>query len=473
MDFEPLEGQKSVIKDLAHFVSASSSENEVFLLKGYAGTGKTTTIAALVKALNQLKISSVLLAPTGRAAKVLNNYSGKEAYTIHKKIYRQQSSKDGFENFNLDYNSHNNTLFIVDEASMISNNTTENTFFGSGRLLNDLFEFVYNKKFCKLILIGDTAQLPPVKLDISPALDINELETFGYEIIEHELTEVVRQAQNSGILFNATKLRKILKKTYIENTTVEFKGYPKIITQGFNDIIKINGSDLIDTLSAVYDKYSDKDVAVICRSNKQANRYNQGIRAQVFYREDEIISGDLIMVVKNNYFWTENIETIDFIANGDIAEIIKVKKISELYGYRFADVRLKFRDYNNTELDVKIILDTLHSETASLSYNQNKELFLKIEEDYSEIKNKKNRLKKIRENPYFNALQVKFAYAITCHKAQGGQWKNIFIDQGWINQEMINKEYLRWLYTAFTRSTEKLYLINFKNEFFPENEQNH
>ncbi|NPA44829.1 MAG: AAA family ATPase [Chlorobi bacterium] len=468
--YEPLNSQKKLIQLLAEFVSEASSENEIFLLKGYAGTGKTSTIAALVKALRKLKLKTILLAPTGRAAKVLSTYSNKEAFTIHKKIYRQQSSNSGFGNFSLDVNLHTNTIFIVDEASMIANQSFDQSVFGSGRLLDDLIEYVYNQKACKLILIGDTAQLPPVKLDISPALEKKELEFYGYDIIEYELTEVARQEENSGILYNATKIRSILEKSmsFNEKTNVKFKGFPKIKLEGFEDVKRVSGSELIEEISDAYSKYSEKDVTIICRSNRIANKYNQGIRNTVLFREDEISVGDMVMVVKNNYFWAEKYDNIDFIANGDIAEIVRIKSYTERYGYRFADLTLLFHDYNNVEIDVKVILDTLSSEKASLSYEQNKELYAKIEEDFADIKNKSKRYKKIKNHPFFNALQIKFAYAITCHKAQGGQWKNVFIDQGWLTEEMINKEFLRWLYTAFTRSTKELNLVNFRKEFFYE-----
>jgi exodeoxyribonuclease-5 len=468
--YEPLEGQKKLIGKLSKFVSQSSGSNEIFLLKGYAGTGKTTTVAALIKALKTLKQNTVSAAPTGRAAKVLSGYANTPATTIHKKIYRQKAANDGMGNFVLDVNLHKNTIFIVDEASMIANYDSGNSVFGSGRLLDDLIQYVYNDKGCKLILIGDTAQLPPVKLDISPALDIKELETYGYNIIDYELTDIARQSQDSGILYNATKLRKILQKTMNRDAEVQLKGFPKFKTEEFEDIKRVNGADLIESISDAYSKYSEQEVAVICRSNKRANRFNQGIRSSVLYKEEEISTGDLIMVVKNNYYWTEDYEEINFIANGDTAEIISIKKYTERYGFRFADVTLKFYDYNNLEIDVKIILDTLNSETASLTYDQNVLLYRNVEEDFLDIKNKKNRYKKIREHPYFNALQVKFAYAVTCHKAQGGQWKKVYVDQGWINEDMINKEYLRWLYTAFTRSINELALVNFRKDFFYDNE---
>ncbi len=470
LDFNPLEGQISLIRKLTDFVGSGSNPNEIFLLKGYAGTGKTSIIAALVKALRKNKIKTVLTAPTGRAAKVLSKYAKKEAYTIHKKIYRQQSASDGFGKFVSDINLHKNTIFIVDEASMIANQSYENASFGSGRLLDDLIEYVYSGLSCKLILIGDTAQLPPIKLDISPALEKETLKTYGYDIIEYELTEVVRQKEESGILYNATKLRKILEESEKYQKNISFKGFPKIKLSGFKDINKITGTDLIEAISDAYDKYSEQDTVIICRSNKRANKFNQGIRAQVHFKEDEIGNGDLIMIVKNNYFWAEDYDEIDFIANGDTAEVLRISNYTERYGYRFADVTLKFFDYNNVEIQAKILIDTLSSDTASLSYEQNRDLYRKIEEDYLNIKNKRNRFKEIRKDPYFNALQIKFAYAITCHKAQGGQWKKVFIDQGWITEEMINKEFFRWLYTAFTRAENELSLINFKKEFFYENE---
>ncbi len=469
LDFSPLEEQKKLIRELSVFISAESNPNEIFLLKGYAGTGKTSIISALIKALTKHKKKSVLSAPTGRAAKVLSAYAEKDAYTIHKKIYRQQSSSDGFGKFSIDKNLHKDTLFIVDEASMIANQSFENTHFGSGRLLDDLIEYVYSGEACKLILCGDTAQLPPVKLDVSPALDKKFLASYGYEIIDFELTEVVRQKKESGILHNATKLRQAIAD-FSNYSGQDKKELPKIALSDFDDIKRVNGVDLIEAITDAYDKYSEKNTAIICRSNKRANRYNQGIRAKVHYKEDEIGSGDLIMIVKNNYFWTSEYDEIDFIANGDTAEIIKISNYTERYGYCFADATLRFFDYKNLELNAKILIDTLTSDTASLSYEQNNELFKKVEEDYADVRNKKKRYKKILENPYFNALQIKFAYAITCHKAQGGQWKKVFVDTGMLRDEMINKEFYRWLYTAFTRTQEQLSLINFRKDFFYENE---
>ncbi len=464
LPFPPLEGQKILIGKIAQFV-ANQDNDSLFLLKGYAGTGKTSITAAAVKAFDKLKLKSVLLAPTGKAAKVLSKYAEKPAFTIHKKIYRQESSSDGFGAFFPDTNLHKNTLFIVDESSMIANESGRGGAFKNCRLLDDLIEYVYSGIGCRLLILGDKAQLPPVKLNISPALDKSELEAFGLEVIEFELTEVVRQKKQSGILHNATQIRNILR----EGKDVFYKqkyDYPSIRLEGFSDIKKLNGVDLIDSLSDAYAKYSLYESIVICRSNKRANRYNEGIRRTVLDLEEEISPGDLIMIVKNNYFWAQDLEEIDFIANGDTAEILRIRKYQELYGFRFADVELRFPDYENLELEAKVMLNTLSSETASLSYEESMQFYRKVEEDYLDIKNKRKRFKKMREDPFLNALQIKFAYAITCHKAQGGQWKKVFIDQGWLKKDMIDTEFLRWLYTAFTRSTEELELVNFNPEFF-------
>jgi len=458
--FEPLESQKNLIRKLSDFALSESDNTNLFLLNGYAGTGKTSIIAAFIKVFEKHAINTVLLAPTGRAAKVLNAYSGKAAFTIHKKIYRQQSAGIGNDRFVMDINLHKNTIFFVDEASMISNQSYDNALFGTGRLLDDLIEYVYNEKNCKLVLIGDQAQLPPVKLDISPALNAKELEHYRLSIIEHELTDVIRQAKESGTLYNATSIRNMIQS---DKSRYDL---PKIKLDGFKDVKRAFGNDLIETLADAYQKFGTKETVIICRSNIRANKYNQGIRNMIFYNENEISSGDLVMIVKNNYFWAEGIEDIDFIANGDIAEIVKIHQYTERYGFRFADVTLQFHDYNDCNIKAKIILDTLSSESASLSAEQNMQLYKNVEEDFLDIANKKNRYKKIREHEFFNALQIKFAYAVTCHKAQGGQWKKVFIDQGRITKEMVNKEYLRWLYTAFTRTTNELDLINFSDDFF-------
>ncbi|PIE86208.1 MAG: ATP-dependent endonuclease [Bacteroidia bacterium] len=458
---ETTKGQSELIDKLAEFVS-NGFQKDIFLLKGYAGTGKTTIISALVKSLSKFKLKSVLLAPTGRAAKVITSYSSITAFTVHKKIYRQKSSPDGFGKFVLDKNLHTNTFFIVDEASMISNDSYEQSIFGSGRLLDDLVEYVYSGRDCKLILIGDKAQLPPVGMEISPALDPNALALYGLNVCEYELREVVRQSLDSGILANATLLRRLIP------------GYNRkwfrLYIRKMSDIQWISGRTLIEKITESYDRAGIENTLIVTRSNKRANKFNQGIRNTILFREEEISSGDFLMIVKNNYFWIDENASMDFIANGDIVEITRISNFEEKYGFRFADASLRFIDYDDMEIDAKILLDTLNIETASLSSEQNKELFFTIAEEYANVKRKKERYKKVRNNAYFNALQVKFAYAVTCHKAQGGQWKNVFIDQGFIKQEMLNVEYLRWLYTAFTRAIERLYLVNFKKEFFDENQ---
>jgi len=455
-NFSPTKGQKILINSLSEFVT----EKNIFqtlLVNGYAGTGKTSIISAFVKALDELHIKSILLAPTGRAAKVLTKYTLKNANTIHKKIYRQKSSKDGFGEFILDKNLHKNTFFIIDESSMITNDSGSYSIFGSGRLLDDLILYVYNNNNCKMILFGDIAQLPPVGLDISPALNKEVLENYDLEVISIGLNEVMRQAFQSGILSNATTIRDNIANN---NFKIKFN------ISSYNDIEKITGSELLENLENSINKYGIEEVVIICRSNKRANEYNKGFRSRILYREGEISTGDLLMVVKNNYFWLEDNDQIDFIANGDIIEIIKIHGFEELYGFRFADVTIKLIDYQNIELRVKLILDSLMIDAASIPSERNKELFFAIAEDYSDLKTKKKIYKQVREDKYFNALQVKFAYAITCHKSQGGQWKAVYIDQGYLTDDMINKEYLRWLYTAVTRSTEKLYLINFSNKYF-------
>jgi exodeoxyribonuclease-5 len=451
LEHRPTDDQVSAIASLAKF-TLNIEKEELFILKGYAGTGKTTLIDGLVKATNHFKIKTILLAPTGRAAKVINRITNKSAYTIHKKIYRQKSSKDGFGNFALGDNLHTNTLFIIDESSMIANHSLDQSAFGTGSLLDDLIRFVFSGVRCKILFIGDVAQLPPVKLDLSPALDEEALKRYMYPVFSSTLKQVVRQEKDSGILFNATELRKQLNKDSINI---------QIITKEFSDIEAINGELLIESLSSSYDNAGLEQSIIICRSNKRANRFNQGIRNAVLYKEERISVGDLIMVVKNSYFWTEDEMDIDFIANGDIAEIVHIFGHETMYGFDFADVTIRLIDYSYTEINVKILLNTLETETPALSYDENKKLFYTILEDYTHIKPKKKQYEEVRSNPYFNAIQIKYAYAITCHKAQGGQWQNVFIDQGYINDKMIDNQYLRWLYTAFTRPTKQLFLINF------------
>ncbi|MFN8254849.1 MAG: AAA family ATPase [Bacteroidales bacterium] len=456
--YEPTPDQALLFEKLADFI-LDKDKDGVLIINGYAGTGKTYCISAVVKVLKKVKINCVLMAPTGRASKVFSQYSEHSAFTIHKKIYRQKSSSDGFGQFLLDRNLYKNTFFIVDEASMISDSNSEYSAFGSGKLLSDLIEYVYTGSNCKLILIGDTAQLPPVGIDISPALDIQVLNEFNLKVEIVQLTQVVRQSLQSGILLNATELR-----NQIENTSLTGR-FPKLNTNN-RDVIRIQGENLIEEISNAYDKFGKDNVIIINRSNKRANKYNQGIRNSILYRESRISAGDMIMIVKNNYFWSQKTEEIDFIANGDIAEIVRIFDYQDLYGFNFADVRLRMPDYNDIEIDVKIILNAIEIESASLSVDENKNLYTSVLEDYPELTTKKQKFEKMRENEYFNALQVKFAYAITCHKSQGGQWKVVFLDQGYITEEMLGKEYYRWLYTAFTRSVEKIYLVNFSDDYF-------
>ena len=459
LPFSPTSCQGHLIDVLSAYIT-SHEPDEIMLIKGYAGTGKTTMIHSLTQTLNSLKIRSVLMAPTGRAAKVMAAYSGMAAFTIHKKIYRQKSSSDGMGRFTLNKNLYKNTYLIVDEASMISNERNENSVFGSGRLLDDLLEYVYSGENCRLVLVGDTAQLPPVGLSVSPALEAFSLENYGFSVKEVELKEVVRQAEGSGILSNATEIRNLIGDNFGSS------GFFPIHLNDFEDVERISGGDLIETISSCYDSYGFFETTVVTRSNKRANLFNKGIRGSILYKENEIERGDLLMVVKNNYFWPDEDSKLDFIANGDIAEIISIYGYEELYGFKYANVNLRFIDYEDVELDCKIFLETLSIESASFPYERNQQLFNAVSEDYIDIRNKRERWKKVKENPYFNALQVKYAYALTCHKAQGGQWKAVFIDHGYLTEDMLDTEYYRWLYTAFTRPTEKLYLVNFDKGFF-------
>ena len=458
--FDPTVCQREMADKAAEFITIEN-QDVIFLLRGYAGTGKTTALSALVRVLDTLKMKAVLLAPTGRASKVLSRYSGKPATTIHKKIYRQQSASGGPGKFSLDRNLHKNTIFIIDEASMISNNPQESNIFGSGYLLSDVIEYVLSGENCRLIIAGDTAQLPPVGFSISPALEEEELNYFNLQVIKCELTNVVRQAKKSGILHNATMIRNLLAQE-------QYQGYWKIKTAGFKDILRIGGADLIEEISGCYNKFGVDETIVVTRSNKRANKFNEGIRRSVLYREEQISTGDLVMSVKNNYHWAKQSEELGFIANGDIAEVIRIRKYEEKYGFHFVNVTLRFIDFKDVEIDCKIILDTLTIEAPSLTQADQKKLFDEITLDYPDIRNKRTLWEKIRENEYFNALQVKFSYALTCHKSQGGQWKAVFLDHGYLTEEMIDREYLRWAYTAFTRPTEQLYLVNFNKEFFEE-----
>ena len=454
--YKPTLEQEKAVKSLADFLF-SRQQDSVFLLKGYAGTGKTSLIGALVKTLDQLQQKCVLLAPTGRAAKVFSHYAKHSAFTIHKKIYRQRNYSNDMDNFSLDDNLHQQTLFIVDEASMIANDGLSGAAFGTGRLLDDLIQYVYAGTGCRLMLSGDTAQLPPVGEEQSPALSPDVLKGYGLEVYEAQLTEVVRQMHDSGILWNATELRRYISEEV-------FFALPSIRVDGFPDIRIIPGNELIEAINDSYDHAGMDETIVVCRSNKRANIYNRGIRNMILYREDELNSGDLLMVAKNNYFWTEQCKEIDFIANGDIAVVRRVRRVREAYGFRFADVVLAFPDYGDVELEVKLLLDTLHTDTPAMPKEQNDKLFYPVREDYADITVKRERMKKMKADPHYNALQVKYAYAVTCHKAQGGQWKRVFLDQGYMTEDMLTPDYFRWLYTAFTRATETLYLVNWPKE---------
>jgi exodeoxyribonuclease-5 len=453
----PTGDQSEALKKIAGYI-CDNNNDVIFLMTGYAGTGKTSVISSVVKTLDMLRMRSVLLAPTGRAAKVLASYSGRQAFTVHKKIYRQKSSKDGFGSFSLDRNLHKDTFFIVDEASMVSNSSGDSALFGSGRLLDDLIEYVYSGTDCKLIIVGDTAQLPPVGSTVSPALDPESLGSYGFGLISCELKQVVRQSETSGVLMNATRIRLQVAETNLV--------HPAIDCINFKDTIRITGEELIDEISTAYGTSGMEGTIIVVNSNKQANRYNQGIRNRIFFREEEISTGDMVMVVKNNYtIIEEDEEGAGFIANGDIAEVRKIKKYEERYGFHFADMVLKFPDYN-LEIDAKVMLDVLHLDTPALPSEKNKELFHAILADHLNIKTRRKQYDAVKKDPYFNALQIKFAYAVTCHKAQGGQWERVFIDQGMFNRNEITIDYLRWFYTAMTRSTDRVYLVNFSEDFF-------
>ena len=462
--YDPTNCQRRLMDKLAVFLTLSwQKSNAIFVLKGYAGTGKTTVVRALVNVLPGLGKKTVLMAPTGRAAKVLSSYTGLPAHTIHRKIYFAWTSRDGHIELKLQKNHHRHTLFIVDEASMIPHYLkTEGQLFALRNLLDDLFQFVQSGENCRLLFIGDSAQLPPVGLDESPALDTGFLkQAYNLEIDTDELTEVVRQSRESGILYNATNIRlKIPDKNW---------EFPLFLFRGFPDVFRITGAELEEMLNMAYSGAGKDNNVVICRSNKRANIFNREIRNRILFMDGEIATGDYLMVVKNNYFWLPPGSAAGFIANGDIVELVRIRKITEIYGFRFADVTIRFLDYpEEKELDVKIILDTLMADAPALPQSENNRLFQTVMEDYSDLTSRKERVEKVKLDPYFNALQVNFSYALTCHKTQGGQWDTVFIDQGYLTDKMLNTEFLRWLYTAVTRATRRLYLVNFEERFFSE-----
>lgn len=449
--------QQLVLMERFQAFLRSEEDTPVFVLRGYAGTGKTTSVSAMVKLLPKLNLKAILLAPTGRAAKVMSVYSGKTAFTIHKKIYRRKVASDHAISFDLAVNNHVNTIFFVDEASMIADQQ-EGLGLSSKGLLSDLLNYVYNQKGCKLVLVGDQAQLPPVGLDQSPALDTELLQQqYSLDVHSMELTDVMRQQQDSGILRNATNLRSV----------IEEDGWPQLLTKGYSDCYRLGGERLDDGLNYAYNKYGIENTLVVCRSNKTANEFNRQVRNRILFREEEISGGDFIMIVRNNYFWLPETSEIGFIANGDIARIRKVRNEEMMYGFRFTNALLEFIDYpNQPAVECKLMLDTLTTEAPSLSGEQSKQFYETVLKDYQHIKNKRERFEEMKKNPYFNALQIKFAYAVTCHKAQGGQWDAVFVDQGYLTEEMVNKDFKRWLYTATTRASKELYLLNFNEKFF-------
>ena len=441
----PTPEQHAALQTFATFMT-DRDEQVVMVLRGSAGTGKTTLASAIVRGMLAMKQKLVLMAPTGRAAKVFSNYSGTPAYTIHRRIYRQKTAAD-LSAFSLGFNAAQDTLFIVDEASMIANADTP--------LLDDLIRFVYNYKNCRLLLIGDRAQLPPVGEEESPALMADVLRGYGMKVYEADLTEVLRQAEDSGILWNATEVRCMMADGRCE--------LPKIRLDGFPDIVSVPGDELIESLASSFSHVGMDETLVVTRSNKRANIYNQGIRNTVLDREDELCRGDRIMIVKNNYYWvkSEGIEgNISFIANGDIAVVQRVRNVHELYGFRFAEVTMTFPDYDDYELTAITLLDTLTTEAPALTREQQEQLYTQVMEDYMDVPYKSERLKKLKDDKYYNALQIKFAYAATCHKAQGGQWAHVYIDQGYMTDDMLSPDYFHWLYTALTRATEQVYLVN-------------
>ncbi|CAM1354482.1 ATP-dependent DNA helicase [Tenacibaculum insulae] len=456
--YQPTQKQSELLDQLTHFIF-NNNNDALFLLKGYAGTGKTTIISTVVNSLWKTGQKAVLLAPTGRAAKVISGYSKKQAFTIHKKIYFPKKQGNGGVSFVMQPNKHTNTIFIVDEASMISDARQNSKLFENGSLLDDLIQYVYSGKNCKIVFIGDTAQLPPVKLTMSPALEANTLSfDFNKEVTEIELDEVVRQQQNSGILANATDLRLL-----IQSDIYDFQ-----FDVNYPDIIRLeDGYDIQDAITSAYDgDIGVEETAFIVRSNKRANQYNDQIRTKIRGQENEISTGDYVMVVKNNYFWLKDSSSAGFIANGDICEVMRINSIKELYGFKFAEVEVRMIDYPDMNpFETVLLLDTLSSESPSLTYEESNKLYEAVKEDFADEKSKYKQFMGVKKNKYFNALQVKFSYAMTCHKSQGGQWKTVFIEQPYL-PDGPSVEYLRWLYTAVTRAQDKLYLIGFKDEYF-------
>ncbi|WP_317575730.1 ATP-dependent DNA helicase [Segatella copri] len=460
--FPPTQEQAHALEVFAEFLTDRDS-HAVMILRGSAGTGKTTLSGAIVRTLKEIRQKVMLLAPTGRAAKVFSLNSGSPAYTIHRRIYREKSFSGVEGQFNLNDNLYTDTLFMVDEASMIANMGLGGMSFGSGCLLDDLVHFVYQGRNDRLLLIGDKAQLPPVGEEESPALHAAILEGYGLKVYECDLNEVLRQSEESGILYNATMIRQMI-------THDDITQLPKIHFAGYSDIKPMPGAELIEALADSYHHVGLDDTIVVTRSNKRANVFNQGIRNMVLDREEELSQGDILMIVKNNYYWMEeerksnnklrSNEIPAFLANGDRAKVLKVRRRIDLYGFRFATLLLQFPDYGNYELEATVLLDTLTSEAPALTHEQQEQLFHQIEEDYQDIPLKADRMKAIRQDQFFNALQVKFAYAVTCHKAQGGQWAHVYVDQGYMTDDMLNPDYIHWLYTAFTRATEMLYLVN-------------
>lgn len=457
ISFETTFSQKKVVEMLSDYLSEPKSE-QIFVLNGYAGTGKTTLLAAVVEVLDAMQVPTVLLAPTGRAAKVLSRYCHREALTIHKRIYRERTTADYESHFSLDVNKERGAVFIVDEASMLADATAEGQIFGSGSLLDDLIKYIRSGRDCRLILVGDNAQLPPVGSAFSPALDRDVMSGYG-DVVYASMDDVVRQQAESGILFNATMLRCMLENGIHEVPQLDMS---------FADVESISGGEVMEKVQECYDRYGRDETIIITRSNRRANRYNEGVRRYNLSAEEAIESGDCLMVVKNNYYYTEREKEcpMSFAANGDVVQLRKIYRFEDFYGFHFADALLSFPDYNDFELRCRILLDTISSESPSLTREESRRLLQEVEQDYLDIKSRIKRLKEIRENPHFNAVQVKFAYAITCHKAQGGQWKAVFVDRALFGDEEMTADMLRWLYTAFTRATERLYLVNFDERFF-------